>query len=256
MRNSLIIPFSSLRAHSRGAAVSPPVPEVCPQMRILVVEDEVRMAALLKRGLQEEGYAVDVTETAEDALWMATENPYDAILLDVMLPDGDGFEICRQLRAANRWAPVMLLTARDAVGDRVRGLDAGADDYLTKPFAFDELLARTRALFRRGSVSRPTILRAGPLALDPGTRVTKVSGTDVALTAREFALLEYLMRHPGDVLSRTSIREHVWDFSFDGDSNVVDVYIRYLREKIDRRFGVDLIETVRGAGYRIRQDAP
>ena len=224
-------------------------------MRILVVEDEVKMAALLKRGLQEEGYAVDVTETAEDALWMATENPYDAILLDVMLPDGDGFEICRQLRAANRWAPVMLLTARDAVDDRVRGLDAGADDYLTKPFAFDELLARTRALFRRGGVARPAILRAGPLALDPSTRVTKVSGIDVALTAREFALLEYLMRHPGEVLSRTSIREHVWDFSFDGDSNVVDVYIRYLREKIDRRFEVDLIETVRGAGYRIRQDA-
>ena len=224
-------------------------------MRILIVEDEVKMAALLKRGLQEEGYAVDVSETAEDALWMGTENPYDAILLDAMLPDGDGFDICRKFRAANCWAPVLMLTARDAVDDRIRGLDAGAEDYLTKPFSFGELLARIRALFRRGSAARPAVLRAGPLALDPGTRATTVFGTEIELTQREFTLLEYLMRNPGAVLSRTCIREHIWDFSFDGDSNVVDVYIRYLREKIDRRFGVDLIETVRGAGYRIRQDA-
>lgn len=212
------------------------------------------MGALLKRGLQEEGYAVDLAETAEDALWMGTENPYDAILLDVMLPDGNGFDICRQLRAANCWAPVIMLTARDAVDDRIRGLDAGADDYLTKPFSFAELLARVRALFRRGNVARPAVLRAGPLALDPGTRLTTAFGTEIDLTQREFTLLEYMMRHPGAVLSRTRIREHVWDFSFDGDSNVVDVYIRYLREKIDRRFGLELIETVRGAGYRIRQE--
>lgn len=223
-------------------------------MRILIVEDEAKMAALLRRGLREEGYAVDTTDSAEDAIWLATENPYDAILLDVMLPDGDGFDICRQLRAANQWAPVMMLTARDAVADRVRGLDCGADDYLTKPFSFEELLARTRALLRRGSVPRPAVLRAGPLTLDPGSRATDVHGERVELTAREFTLLEYLMRHPGEVLSRSRIREHVWDFSFDGDSNIVDVYIRYLREKIDRRFGLNLIETMRGAGYRIRQD--
>ena len=224
-------------------------------MRILVVEDEAKMAALLKRGLQEEGYAVDVAATAEDAVWMGTENPYDAIVLDVMLPDSDGFEVCRRLRAAKRWAPVIMLTARDAVSDRVAGLDVGADDYLTKPFSFDELLARTRALLRRGSVERPTVLRSGPLELDPATRKVVVGGSPVELTAREFTLLEYLMRHPGVVLSRTRIREHVWDFSFEGDSNVVDVYVRYLREKIDRAFGLNLIETVRGAGYRLKGDS-
>ena len=224
-------------------------------MRILVVEDEAKMAALLKRGLQEEGYAVDVAATAEDAVWMGTENPYDAIVLDLMLPDSDGFEVCRRLRAAKRWAPVIMLTARDAVSDRVAGLDVGADDYLTKPFSFDELLARTRALLRRGSVERPTVLRSGPLELDPATRKVVVGGSPVELTAREFTLLEYLMRHPGVVLSRTRIREHVWDFSFEGDSNVVDVYVRYLREKIDRAFGLNLIETVRGAGYRLKGDS-
>ena len=223
-------------------------------MRVLIAEDEVKMAALLKRGLQEEGYAVDVTETAEDAVWMAIDTAYDVILLDVMLPDGNGFDICRQLREASCWSPVLMLTARDSVDDRVRGLDVGADDYLTKPFAFEELLARTRALLRRGATARPSILEAGPLTLDPATRAVRLSGIAVDLTAREFSLLEYLMRHPGDVLSRTRIREHLWDFAFDGDSNVVDVYIRYLREKIDRRFGVVLIETVRGAGYRIRAD--
>jgi two-component system, OmpR family, response regulator len=223
-------------------------------MRILVVEDEAKMAALLKRGLQEEGYAVDVAATAEDAIWMGTENPYDAIVLDIMLPDSDGFEVCRRLREAKRWAPVIMLTARDAVADRVAGLDIGADDYLTKPFSFDELLARTRALLRRGAVERPTVLRSGPLELDPATRKVVVGASPVELTAREFMLLEYLLRHPGVVLSRTRIREHVWDFSFEGDSNVVDVYVRYLREKIDRPFGLNLIETVRGAGYRLTGD--
>ena len=221
-------------------------------MRILVVEDEVKMAALLKRGLQEEGYAVDVAATAEDAVWMGTENPYDAIILDVMLPDGDGFQVCRRLRQAKRWAPLIMLTARDAVADRVAGLDVGADDYLTKPFSFDELLARTRALLRRGAVERPTVLRSGLLQLDPAARKVEVGGRPVELTAREFALLEYLMRHPGEVLSRTRIREHVWDFAFESDSNVVDVYVRYLREKIDRSFGLNVIETVRGAGYRLK----
>ncbi len=223
-------------------------------MRALIAEDEARMAALLKRGLQEEGYAVDVTDTAEDAIWMASETAYDVILLDVMLPDGNGFDICRHLRAAHCWAPVLMLTARDAIDDRVSGLDAGADDYLTKPFAFDELLARIRALLRRGAAARPPLLQAGPLSLDPATRAVMIADVAIDLTALEFTLLEYLMRHPDEVLSRTHIREHVWDFAFDGDSNVVDVYIRYLREKIDRRFDVTLIETVRGAGYRIRAD--
>jgi two-component system OmpR family response regulator len=224
-------------------------------MRILLVDDEVKMAALLMRGLQEEGYAVDVAATAEDAVWLGSENPYDAIILDVMLPDGSGFEVCKRLRLAKQWAPVIMLTARDAVADRVAGLDGGADDYLTKPFSFAELLARLRALLRRGIVERATALRAGPLELDPAVRKVAVHGTQVDLTAREFALLEYLMRHVGEVLSRTRIREHVWDFSFDGDSNVVDVYVRYLREKVDRPFGLNLIETVRGAGYRLRSDA-
>ncbi len=223
-------------------------------MRVLIAEDEVKMAALLKRGFQEECYAVDVTDTAEDTIWMASEAAYDVILLDIMLPDGNGFDVCRQLRAAGCWAPVLMLTARDAVSDRVRGLDAGADDYLTKPFAFDELLARTRALLRRGAAARPALLRAGPLTLDPATHAVSVAGESVELTAREFTLLEYLMRNANEVLSRTRIRDHVWDFAFDGDSNVVDVYVRYLREKIDRRFGVALIETIRGAGYRIRAD--
>lgn len=221
-------------------------------MRVLVVEDEVKMAALLERGLREERYAVDMAATARDAEWLATENPYDVVVLDVMLPDGDGFDVLRRLRAGGCWAPVILVTARDGVTDRVAGLDGGADDYLTKPFSFDELLARLRALIRRGARERPTVLVAGPLVLDPATRRVAVGSSMLNLTSREHALLEYLMRHPGEVLSRTRIRQHVWDDHFDGDSNVVDVYVRYLREKIDRRFGLELIETVRGAGYRIK----
>jgi two-component system OmpR family response regulator len=221
-------------------------------MRLLVVEDETKLAALLKRGLREENYAVDVAGTAEDAVWMGSETSYDAVILDVMLPDGSGFDVVRRMRAAKRWAPVIMLTAKDAVQDRIAGLDGGADDYLTKPFSFDELLARIRALLRRGAKERPAVLTAGPLALDPAARQVKVRGKPVDLTSREFTLFEYLLRHRGTVLSRTRIREHVWDDSFEGDSNVVDVYIRYLREKIDRTFGLDLIETVRGAGYRIR----
>ena len=225
-------------------------------MRVLVVEDEVKMAGLLRRALEEEGYAVDVAGRGEDGLWLGTENPYDAVLLDVMLPDGDGFDVCRRLRAAGRWSPVLMLTARDAVADRVAGLDAGADDYLTKPFSLAELLARLRALIRRGAVERPAALRAGDLTLDPTTHEVRRAGTPLDLTAREFALLEYLMRHPGEVLSRTRLIEHVWDFAYDGDSNVVDVYVGYLRNKIDRPFGLDSIETVRGSGYRLRSDAP
>ena len=221
-------------------------------MRFLVVEDETKMAALLRRGLEEEGYAVDIASTGTEGLWAATENPYDAILLDVMLPELDGFEVCRQLRARGRWAPVLMLTARDDVRDRVQGLDAGADDYLVKPFSFSELLARLRALIRRGARERPAILSVSDLALDPATRRVSRGGTEIALTAREFALLEMFLRHPGEVLSRTRILEHVWDFAFDGDSNVVDVYVRYLREKVDRPFGRDSIETIRGMGYRLR----
>jgi two-component system, OmpR family, response regulator len=223
-------------------------------VRVLVVEDETKMAGLLQRGLREEGYAVDVAGNGREALWLATENPYDAIVLDVMLPDLDGFEVCRKLREAGRWSPVLMLTARDAVHDRVAGLDAGADDYLTKPFSFAEFLARLRALFRRGTPDRPTVLENGDLILDPATRRVARDGRAIDLTAREFALLEYLMRHPGEVLSRTRLIEHVWDFAFEGDSNVVDVYIRYLREKVDRPFGRDSIETVRGAGYRLREE--
>jgi two-component system OmpR family response regulator len=224
-------------------------------MRILIVEDEVKMAGLLKRGLEEEGYAVDVLRTGSDALWAAAENPYDAIVLDVMLPDLDGFEVCRRMRAGGHWAPVLMLTARSAVADRVAGLDAGADDYLIKPFSFTELLARLRALVRRGAGERPAVLRAGDLAFDPASRRVTRGDTTIELTAKELALLEYLMRRPGEVLSRSRIIEHVWDFGYDGDSNVVDVYIRYLREKVDRPFGRDTIETIRGSGYRLR-DGP
>lgn len=224
-------------------------------MRILVVEDELKMAGLLRRGFQEEGYAVDVAGTAEEAVWMGTENPYDAVILDVMLPDDDGFSVCRRLREAKNWAPVLMLTARDAVDDRIAGLDSGADDYLTKPFSFAELLARIRALLRRGGSERPATLSAGPLEMDPAARTVSVGGVPAELTAREFALLEYMLRHKGEVLSRSQLREHVWDFAYEGDSNVIDVYVRYLRNKIDRAFGLDLIQTVRGSGYRLQEGA-
>ena len=223
-------------------------------MRVLVVEDVERMADLLRRGLEEEGYAVDVAGNGEDGRWLATEHDYDAILLDVMLPGTDGFEICRQIRDAGRWAPILMLTARDAVDDRIRGLDAGADDYLTKPFSFEELRARLRALLRRGASERPAVLRVGDLELNPAEHTVRRAGEPIRLTAKEQALLEYLMRRAGEVLTRATLIEHVWDFAFDGDSNVVDVYVRYLREKIDRPFGVDSIETVRGVGYRMRAD--
>jgi two-component system, OmpR family, response regulator len=223
-------------------------------MRALVVEDEAKMAALIRRGLVEEGYAADIARTGEDALWMARATPYDAIVLDVMLPGRDGFSVCRELRTAGVWSPILMLTARDGVDDRVAGLDGGADDYLTKPFSFAELLARLRALTRRGAVERPAVLEAGTLRLDPATREVRRGDTKVDLSAKEFALLETLMRHPDEVLSRLDLLEHAWDYAYENRSNVVDVYVRYLREKIDRPFGFESIETVRGAGYRFRAD--
>ncbi len=223
-------------------------------MRALVVEDEVKMATLVRRGLVEEGYAADVARTGHDALWMAQATPYDAIVLDVMLPDLDGFDLCRELRENGVWSPVLMLTARDSVEDRVAGLDSGADDYLTKPFSFAELLARLRALTRRGPAERPTVLAVGPLRLDPATRRVWRGDAEVELSAKEFALLETFMRRPGQVLSRLDLLDHAWDYGYENRSNVVDVYVRYLRGKIDRPFGCRSIETVRGAGYRLRQD--
>jgi two-component system, OmpR family, response regulator len=223
-------------------------------MRLLVVEDDEKMASVLKRGLEREGYAVDVAANGEDALWAGRELPYDAVVLDAMIPVPDGFDVCRQLRAAGRWMPVMMLTARDSVDDRVRGLDAGADDYLPKPFSFAELFARLRALLRRDVGERPAVLRAGDLRLDPATKSVSRGDVMISLSAREFSLLELLLRHRGEVLSRTAIIDHVWDFAYDGTSNVVDVYVRYVRDKIDRPFDRHAIETVRGAGYRLRAD--
>jgi two-component system OmpR family response regulator len=223
-------------------------------MRVLIIEDEVKMASLIRRGLREEGLAADVAIKGEDALWMAGATSYDAIVLDVMLPGIDGFETCRRLREEGVWAPVLMLTARDAVEDRVAGLDTGADDYLTKPFSFVELLARIRALARRGRVEHATVLNAGDLHLEPAARRVWRGDTDIALSAKEFALLETFMRHPGQVLDRLQLLEHAWDYNYENRSNVIDVYVRYLREKIDRPFGVDSLETVRGAGYRLRAD--
>jgi two-component system, OmpR family, response regulator len=223
-------------------------------MRVLVVEDDPKMAALLRRGLKEEGVAVDVAGRGEDAAWMAGSTEYDALVLDVMLPGADGFETCRRLRADGVSAPVLFLTARDAVEDRIAGLDGGGDDYLVKPFAFGELLARLRALVRRGPVARPAVLEVGTLRLDPATRRAWRDSSELRLSAREFSLLEAFMQRPGEVLSRFHLLEHVWDGEYENRSNVIDVYVRYLREKVDRPFGVTGIETVRGYGYRLRAD--
>src|SRR4051794_28185347 len=209
------------------------------------------MASLVRRGLEREGYSVDVAADGDEGLWAARENEYDAVVLDAMVPGPDGFEVCRILRSEGKWAPVLMLTARDSVEDRVRGLDAGADDYLTKPFAFEELFARLRALTRRGPIERPVVLAVGDLTLDPVSHIVRRGDERIALSAKEFALLEFLMRHPDEVLSRSRILEHVWDFAYDGGSNVVDVYVRYLREKVDRPFGRSDLETVRGVGYRL-----
>jgi two-component system OmpR family response regulator len=221
-------------------------------VRVLVVEDEARMAGLLERALREEGHAVDVAADGPEGLWLATENAYEAIVLDVMLPGLDGIQLCRRLRESGSWVPVLMLTARDGVGDRVRGLDAGADDYLVKPFSLLELAARLRALARRDGRSRPVILAEGDLRLDPATKRAWRAGAEVQLTPKEFVLLEFFLRHPGRVLTRSQIIEAVWDFAYDGGSNVVDQYVKYLRDKIDTPFGRHDIETVRGMGYRLR----
>ena len=223
-------------------------------MRVLIVDDEVKMASLIRRGLREEGLHADVAVKGEDALWMAGAADYDAIVLDVMLPGIDGFETCRRLRADEVWTPVLMLTARDAVEDRVAGLDTGADDYLVKPFSFAELLARLRALARRGPVERPAVLQAGDLHLDPAARRVWRGDTEISLSATELALLEAFMRRPGRILDRYELIEHAWAGDHDRRSNIVEVYVRYLREKVDRPFGVTSIETIRGAGYRLRAD--
>lgn len=223
-------------------------------MRTLVVEDEVKMAALLRRALSEQGLAVDVVGTGEQAVETASAAPYDAIVLDVALPGIDGFEACRRMREEGIWSPVLMLTARGALEDRVAGLDGGADDYLAKPFSFAELLARLRALARRGAAERPTRISVGDLHLDLSARQVWRGGEEVQLSAKELALLEAFMRNSGRVLTRVQLLEQAWDYDFEHRSNVVDVYVRYLRSKIDRPFGVRSLETVRGAGYRLRKD--
>src|SRR3954470_16680535 len=223
-------------------------------MRVLVVEDEIKMAGLIRRGLVEEGLAVDIARSGEDALVRATATDYDAIVLDVMLPGISGFDTCRKLREGGKWTPVWMLTARDSVEDRIAGLDGGADDYLTKPFSLRELSARLRALFRRQPRERPTVLAVGDIRLDPASRTVSRNGTEVELSAKEFSLLETFMRSPAQVLARFHLLDHAWDYSYEQRSNVVDVYVRYLREKLDPPFGVESIETVRGSGYRLRAD--
>jgi two-component system, OmpR family, response regulator len=224
-------------------------------MKVLLVEDELKMASLLLRGFRNNGDVTDIARSGEDARWMAEAGEYDAIVLDVMLPGVDGFETCAALRDAGIWTPVLMLTARDSVEDRVRGLDAGADDYLVKPFSLAELHARLRALIRRGDQPRPTVLKVGELRLDPATRQVWRGTNEIELTAKEFALLEAFMRHPGQVLTRVQLLEHAWEMGYDNRSNVIAVYVNYLREKIDRPFGVRSLETVRGAGYRLRTAA-
>jgi two-component system, OmpR family, response regulator len=224
-------------------------------VRILVVEDKVKLATVLQRGLRKEGLAADIAASGEDAVWMAGSTPYDAVVLDVMLPGIDGFEACRRLRSEAVWAPILMLTARDRVEDRVAGLDAGADDYLTKPFSFQELLARLRALVRRGAGERPAVLEVADLRLDPAARRVWRGEVEVVLSPKEFAILEALMRHRGEVLSRLELLECAWDQTYENRSNIVDAYIRRLREKVDRPFGSHALETVRGAGYRLREEA-
>jgi two-component system, OmpR family, response regulator len=223
-------------------------------VRILVVEDDAKLRKILSRGLAEQGYAVDGADTGGDAIWQATEQPYDAMVLDLGLPDVDGFTVCRRLREHACWMPVLMLTALDGVHHRVRGLDVGADDYLVKPFAFAELLARLRALLRRGTSPRPAQLAVGDLVLDPASRTVARGSCRIELTCKEFELLAYLMRYPDQVLSRTRLVEHVWDSAYDGDLHIVNVYIAYLRDKIDRPFKRASLQTVRAAGYRIQND--
>jgi two-component system OmpR family response regulator len=221
-------------------------------MRILVVEDELRIGRLLERGFREEGYEVSVAQDGPDALELISENTYDAVVLDVMLPGLDGFDVCRRLRARERWAPVLMLTARDTVEDRVQGLDVGADDYVVKPFSFAELAARVRALTRRDAPARPVVLTVGDLRLDPATHRAWRGNTALELSPKERALLELFLRRPGEVLTRTEILDRLWDFDYDGVSNVVDQYVFYLRNKVDKPFGREDIQTVHGVGYRFQ----
>jgi two-component system, OmpR family, response regulator len=226
-------------------------------VRVLVVEDEVNLAETIRAGLGTEGFTVDVVHTGVDGLWAAVEHPYgayDVIVLDLLLPGLSGYRVCRQLRERGVWTPVLVLTAKDGEYDLADALDLGADDYLTKPFSFVVLVARLRALIRRGAPPRPVVLTAGDLTLDPARRRITRAGGEVAVTPREFALLEFLMRHRGDVVSKTEILDNVWDANFDGDPNIVEVYVSYLRKKIDQPYGRAAIETVRGAGYRIAPD--
>jgi len=220
-------------------------------MRVLILEDDAKMARIIRRGLEHEGYAVEVAADGDEALSRASEFDYDVLVLDVMVPGRDGFEVCKELRSRGRWAPVLILTARDSVEDRIRGLDVGADDYVVKPFAFGELLARLRALIRRAPAERPAVLVAGDVTLDPASHTVTRAGEPVELSAREFALLEFLLRHPAEVVSRSQILEHVWDYNYDGLSNVVDVYVGYLRKKLEAPFGRPLIRTVRAVGYSL-----
>ena len=220
----------------------------------MVVEDEKRLAAGLKRGLEAEGFATDIALDGTDGLWMARENPYDVIVLDIMLPGINGFKVCATLRDEGNWTPILMLTAKDGELDEAEALDTGADDYLTKPFSYVVLVARLRALMRRGARERPAVLEAGDLRFDPGARRATRGETHVELTAREMALLEFLLRHKGEVVSKREILDHVWDYDFEGDPNIVEVYVRHLRNKLDRPFGRAAIETLRGAGYRLAAD--
>ncbi|MGH2651088.1 MAG: response regulator transcription factor [Actinomycetota bacterium] len=220
-------------------------------MRVLVVEDEKRLAAGLRSGLEAEGFAVDVALDGTDGLWMAREHPYDAIVLDIMLPGLNGYRVCETLRREEIWTPILMLTAKDGEWDEVEALDTGADDYLTKPFSYAVLVARLRALLRRGAHERPSVLEAGDLRLDPAAKQAWRGNVQVDLTARELALLDFLMRRRGEVVSKREILEHVWDYDFEGDPNIVEVYIRHLRNKLDRPFGREAIKTLRGYGYRL-----
>jgi len=224
-------------------------------VRVLVVEDEVKLAALVRKALREEGMLADVAIKGEDALWMAAASPYDVLVLDVNLPGIDGFEVCHRLRVDGVRTPILMLTARDGVDDRITGLDTGADDYVVKPFDFKELFARIRALARRGPVERGPTLTVGDLSVDLATHVVTRAGVAIDLSTKELQLLEVFMRRPGQVLSRYDLLEGAWEMDYENRSNVVDVYVRYLREKIDRPFGVETIETVRGSGYRLRPRA-
>lgn len=225
-------------------------------MRVLVVEDEVRLAGYVKRGLEAEGYSVDIAGDGEHGLWMARNQPYDVIVLDIMLPKLNGYQLCASIREDGNWVPILMLTAKDGEFDEAEALDTGADDFLRKPFSFVVLMARLRALVRRKSGERPTVLAVGDLTLDPATRRVARGADPIDLTPREFSMLEFFMRHPGDALPKLDILNNVWDWAFEGDPNIVEVYVGYLRKKIDAPFGRKSLQTVRGVGYRLMPDAP